>query len=169
MSTNDAGLPAPAPAAPPDGGTARSAFDRWIGSEGTPPCPVARLLGFRLVDVDRDAGRVTLAFTPRPEFANPVGLWQGGIQAAMLDEALGAALLTRLPEDAFAPTLEMKVSYLRAAKLEPMTAVGWVVSAGRSVQFAAGELRDAQGRPVATATATSARTPAPPADLPSRG
>jgi len=54
-------------------------------------------------------------FDARAGFANPMGNVQGGFLAAMLDDTLGPALAATLGDGEFAPTLELKVSFLRPA------------------------------------------------------
>ena len=53
-------------------------------------------------------------------------------------------------------SIELKVNYLRAvhASSGPLTAVGTVVKPGRRVAFSEGEVRDAAGKVVATATSS---------------
>ena len=94
-------------------------------------------------------------FTARPEFTNPVGDVQGGFLAAMLDDTMGPAIVSTLEAGEFAPTLEMKINYLKAARPGVLVGEAHVVKRGRAVAFAAGELRDESGDLVATATATA--------------
>ena len=85
--------------------------DAALGNEPMPPC--AELLGWQALELE--PGRVRVRYTARQAFCNPQGTIQGGFVAAMLDDAMGPALYTLLDETQFAPTLEMKVSYLRPA------------------------------------------------------
>ena len=128
----------------------------WDVMEGRAPAPpAAELLGFRLLEVDPDAGTIHVEFAARPEFANPVGHVQGGFLAAMLDDTLGPALVATLEPDQFAPTIELKVNFIRPATVGPLFGRGHVVSRGGSIAFLAGELREESGSLVATATATA--------------
>ena len=120
-----------------------------------PPPPAATLLGFRLLAIDPEAGTIRVQFEGRPEFANPMGDVQGGFLAAMLDDTMGPALVATLPAGHFAPTLELKVNYLRPAKVGPLFGEGRIVHRGGGVAFLAGDLRDPAGELVATATATA--------------
>jgi uncharacterized protein (TIGR00369 family) len=52
---------------------------------------------------------------------------QGGFLAAMLDDTMGPALVATLPAGHFAPTLELKVSYLRPARVGPLFGEGRIV------------------------------------------
>jgi uncharacterized protein (TIGR00369 family) len=104
------------------------------------PPPAAELLGFKLLDVRPEVGRIRVQFTARPEFSNPVGDIQGGFLAAMLDDTLGPALVATLDKEQFAPTLELKVNFIRPARPGILIGDGRVVSRGRTIAFPAGEL-----------------------------
>jgi uncharacterized protein (TIGR00369 family) len=119
------------------------------------PPPAAALLGFELLAIDESKGTIRVRFAARPEFANPIGMVQGGFLAAMLDDTLGPALQSTLAPDQFAPTLELKVSFISPARPGALIAEGRVVARGGSIAFLAGELRTEDGTLVATATATA--------------
>jgi uncharacterized protein (TIGR00369 family) len=128
----------------------------WDVMEGRkPPPPAAALLGFELLAIDEAKGAIRVRFAARPEFANPIGVVQGGFLAAMLDDTLGPALQSTLGPDQFAPTLELKVNFISPARPGSLIAEGRVVARGGSVAFLAGELRTEDGTLVATATATA--------------
>lgn len=128
----------------------------WDVMEGRrPPPPAAALLGFELVEIDESKGTIRVRFAARPEFANPIGVVQGGFLAAMLDDTLGPALQSTLEPDQFAPTLELKVNFVSPARPGVLIAEGRVVARGGSIAFLAGELRTEDGTLVATATATA--------------
>jgi uncharacterized protein (TIGR00369 family) len=94
-------------------------------------------------------------FEATEAFTNPMGNVQGGLLAAMLDDTLGPALATTFAADEFAPTLELKVSFVRPARPGTLFGTGWVVHRGGSVAFLQGELHDAKGNLLATASATA--------------
>jgi uncharacterized protein (TIGR00369 family) len=120
-----------------------------------PESPVARLLGRTIRRVDATAGTIEVEFRPREAFLNTNGTIQGGILAAMLDSTMGPALRGMLAPGEIAPTLELKVSFLRPAPVEPLVARGRVVHKTRAIAFLEGDLRNAAGEVVATATATA--------------
>jgi uncharacterized protein (TIGR00369 family) len=123
-------------------------------SEGTVEMPpAAALLGWKALSLE--PGHVRVRYTAKTEFANPQGAIQGGFLAAMLDDAMGPALFTTLGAEDFAPTIEMKVSYLRGARPGPIIAEGRVVHQTRSLAFLEGTLATEDGELVATATATA--------------
>ena len=135
-------------------GERRGAF--WEMLEGRAPMPpAARLLGWELVTVDPDAGSIEVAFQATEDFTNPVGDIQGGFLAAMLDDTLGPALVSTLPADQFAPTLDLHVQFIRRARPGRVLGRGRITGRGRSIAFLAGELIDQDGELLAVATATA--------------
>ncbi|MEV0924485.1 PaaI family thioesterase [Streptomyces spongiicola] len=120
-----------------------------------PPPPAATLLGWELVRADPERGTIEVAFHAGDQFTNPVGVIQGGFLAAMLDDTLGPALVASLPENQFAPTLDLHVQFLRPARPGRLVGRGRVVQRGKEVCFLAGELVDPEGKTVAVATATA--------------
>jgi uncharacterized protein (TIGR00369 family) len=128
----------------------------WEFLEGRQPAPkAAATLGWELSWVAPERGEIEVFFDARDSFTNPMGNVQGGFLAAMLDDTLGPALVATLPDGQFAPTLELKVSFLRPAAPGRITGTGRVVHRGGSIAFLAGELRDEAGELLATATATA--------------
>jgi uncharacterized protein (TIGR00369 family) len=129
----------------------------WDAVEGRIPIPpVAQLLGWTLEEIDPEAGTIVVGYDAKPEFANPLGNVQGGIIAAMLDDAMGPALIATLPPERFAPTLEMKISYLEPTPVGGrLFGHGRVVKVGGSIAFIEGDLRDEQDRVLARASATA--------------
>ena len=115
--------------------------------------PAAVLLGWKALDLQ--PGRARVQYTARPDFCNPHGAIQGGFLAAMLDDAMGPALFTTLPTEVFAPTIEMKVNFVRPARPGPIIAEGNVVHKTSSIAFLEGRLTTADGDLIATATATA--------------
>jgi len=130
-----------------------SLFWRIVDGE-LPVPPAARLLGAEFTAVDGEAGTVEVRFEARPEFTNPVGNIQGGFLAAMLDDTLGPALTATLAAGEFAPTLNLNVSFERAAKVGRIEGKGRVLRRGKDICFLAGELYQDGGR-IASATATA--------------
>jgi uncharacterized protein (TIGR00369 family) len=115
--------------------------------------PAAALLGWKALDLE--PGHVRVRYTARPEFVNPHGAIQGGFLAAMLDDAMGPALFTTLAADQFAPTIEIKVSFLRPARPGWIIAEGRVVHRTRSLAFLEGTLSTEDGELIATGSATA--------------
>jgi len=99
------------------------------------------------------------AFEARQDFANPTGAIQGGFLAAMLDEAMSTTAIIVSNVTMNAPTLEMKVSFLRPLFVGAATAEARVLKWGKSTCFIEAELFDPEGQLVAKASATQAPKP----------
>lgn len=128
----------------------------WDVMEGRKDPPSAAvLLGWTLRGVDPDEGTIEIEFTATEGFLNPAGTVQGGILAAMLDDTLGPALVATLGPGEWAPTTDLHVQFMAPAKPGRLLARGRVVRRGATIAFMAGELYDAAGKLLATATATA--------------
>jgi uncharacterized protein (TIGR00369 family) len=128
----------------------------WAAARGEiPPPPAAKLLGWKVLEAEPGSGRIRVQFEATHEFTNPIGNVQGGILAAMLDDTLGPALATTFSGQEFAPTLELKINFIRPAKPGTLIGTGRVVHRGGTVAFLEGSLQDAAGNLIATATATA--------------
>ena len=119
-----------------------------------PPPPIARLFQMDVVSVAE--GRVEFSCAVDESVYNPIGVVHGGLVCTLLDTVAGCAVHSTLPRGVGYTSIELKVSYLRSVHSGsgPLTAVGTVVKPGRRVAFAEGEVRDAAGRTVATATSS---------------
>jgi len=80
----------------------------------------------------------------------------GGVVCTLLDSVTGCAIHSTLPAGKGYTSIEIKVNYLKAVRLNSgvLTATGTVVKAGSRVGFAEGVVTDAGGAVVATATST---------------
>ncbi|MGO1172752.1 MAG: PaaI family thioesterase [Actinomycetaceae bacterium] len=117
-----------------------------------PGPPIASHFAMDILEVER--GTVTFSSTPDESHDNPIGVVHGGLVCTLLDSALGCATHTTLPAGTGYTSIEIKVSYLRpvTAAGGPLTCVGRVTKPGSRVTFAEGEVRDASGKVVATAS-----------------
>lgn len=119
-----------------------------------PLAPASEMLGFKIIDLDPEQGTARVGYQAKPEFCNPLGVIQGGFLTAMVDEAMAVACVAMANFSIFIPTLELKVSFLRAGYPGPMEATGQVVRMGKSVAFLEGSLFDADGNLLIRASAT---------------
>jgi uncharacterized protein (TIGR00369 family) len=119
-----------------------------------PPPPIARLLDFRLVEVDH--GHAVFECEPGEKHYNPIGVVHGGLAMTLLDSCMGCAVHTSLPAGTGYTTLEAKVNLVRAitATTGTVRAVGKVVHGGSRVATAEGRLVDASGKLYAHGTTT---------------
>jgi len=123
--------------------------------------PSAQLLGFEMIDFSIEGGWAEVAFSPRPEFANPAGAVQGGFVCAMLDDAMAVAAAISRRLTIIVPTLQMSITYLRPTPVARVIARGEVLRFGASSVAMQGVLRDSAGAALATATATAVPRPYP--------
>ncbi len=128
------------------------------------PPPIARLLGFSIGEIGD--GEIEFTLEPREDLENLASMLHGGVAATLLDNALGAAIQTKLPGSARSATLNLNVSYLRLITVKSglVRARGRVVRLSRSTAFAEGSVVDGSDQLCATATATFAVSQPPAAD-----
>jgi uncharacterized protein (TIGR00369 family) len=119
-------------------------------------------LGMRCIEKS-EPGRTVWQMLADERFANPVGIVQGGFLAAMADSAMGASSVSfaqRLGEKVFSANVEIKVSFLRPARVgTTLTCVATVISGGSRVAFVEAEITDDEGTAVAKASSTYVLTP----------
>ncbi|OHV46542.1 aromatic compound degradation protein PaaI [Parafrankia colletiae] len=132
-------------------------FLRGIVAGTVPPAPISRVFDFRPVSVE--VGDVVFTCEPDESAYNPIGVVHGGLVCTLLDTATACAVHTTLAAGVAYTSLELKVSYVRPVRVIPgrantLTAHGWIVRPGRRAAFAEGDVRDVDGRVVATASTT---------------
>jgi len=129
-------------------------FLRAIRDGRLPAPPLARVLGFHLVEVE--PGHAVFEITPGEQHYNPIGVVHGGIAMTLLDSAMGCCIHTRMPVGGAYTTLEAKTNLVRAItdKTGRLRAIGKVVHVGSRVATAEGRLEDAAGKLYAHATST---------------
>ena len=86
-----------------------------------PAPPIARVLGFRVSEVE--AGRVVFTYAPVFDHYNPLGSVHGGVAATLLDSVMGCCIHTTLKAGTGYTTVEIKVNYVRAMTDRPVPSV----------------------------------------------
>lgn len=127
-------------------------FDRMRAGL-VPPAPVTQLLGGTIRASDATAGTLAVDYAPQPGFANPAGKVQGGMLGAMLDDLCAALVDSTLRPGEIVVTLNLNLSFLRAATIAPLEGRAWLQRRGREVCHVSAELRQG-GAVVASAVAT---------------
>ncbi|NUA29372.1 PaaI family thioesterase [Cupriavidus basilensis] len=125
------------------------------------PMPMARVFGLTGVHINAKEARVSMAY--HPDHTNSRGDVHGGALATLLDCALSCAARGHEPRRFGVATIDLSVHFTAPGRGE-LTATAWCERRGRSLCFARGEIRDAQGELLALATGTFKlldRTPAP--------
>jgi uncharacterized protein (TIGR00369 family) len=118
------------------------------------PAPIAVLLGMSILEVER--GRVVFGLDVGEHLYNPIGSVHGGVFCTLLDSAMGCAVHASLDRGQAYTTLELKVNIVKAltTKTPSVVATGQVVSAGRRVITASGQITGPDGLLYAHATTT---------------
>ncbi len=120
--------------------------------------PAAQFLGELnggIADIDQDNQTVTMSFDIEERFCHTVNIVQGGFQTSMLDAAMTHAAFIFGGNVINVATMEIKVSFLEVANAGKFTCAGTIVKLGRSTGFMSGELFNAEGKLVATASTTA--------------
>ncbi len=115
----------------------------------TETTPFNRLLGTRCVF--REEGRSRYELTLGPDHLNRRGVAHGGVVASLLDTALGAAVVSSIKKEEWCGTLQLSVQFREPARPGVITADGRMSRRGKTAAFAEGEIRDAEGKLLATA------------------
>ncbi|PAY08352.1 phenylacetic acid degradation protein [Bradyrhizobium sp. UFLA03-84] len=122
--------------------------------DNIPMPPVAKLLGWRLVDARPQDGWIRMTFDGKPDFCNPAGFIQGGMLTAMLDDTMGPAVFVMTEGRLFTTTITMTVNFLAPAKPGPITGEATVTQLGKTIAFVEGRLTAADGTLLATASSS---------------
>lgn len=102
------------------------------------PAPFMNWLAPKLLAFSE--GSLELAYTIRPEMANPVGILHGGVIAAIIDDSIGATLITYGKLE-FHATINLNIDYLGASKPgETIIAITKVVKKGKQLTNAICEI-----------------------------
>lgn len=114
--------------------------------------PLFAFLG--IVPEEIGAERAVLSLPFKPGFLQGAGNLAGGIQAALMDEAMAHVVLANLVPGQQTVTMDLHVRYLAPAGGENLTAVARIVRKGRRVVVVEGEITGADGRCISLATAS---------------
>jgi acyl-CoA thioesterase len=106
-----------------------------------------------------EPGRVVMRIRIQPFHLNPQDIVHGGVIAGLLDSVCGISLRTLLPDDVTHRTVQLSVTYLRAATEGTLVGTGRTVHSGRRVGNAEAEVHDEAGRLVARGTAVFVKLP----------
>jgi uncharacterized protein (TIGR00369 family) len=127
---------------------------RAIAAGRIAPPPIAVLLGMGIAGIR--PGEVTFSLDVGEHLYNPIGSVHGGVFCTLLDSAMGCAVHTTLDRGQAYTTLELKVNLVRALTVDVprVLATGQVISAGRRVVTASGQITGPDGTLYAHATTT---------------
>jgi uncharacterized protein (TIGR00369 family) len=116
--------------------------------------PFHHVLRPEAIDVDPENGAVTIRLAFRDELARARGdrAFHGGVVASLIDLAGHAAVAVKIGR--MAPTIDLRIDYLRPADGDALMAHAKLLKAGRTVARVDIEILDTQGRTVALGRGT---------------
>lgn len=130
-----------------------------LPSTATAGFPLAEFLG--LVVVTPTPGRATATLTVDERHANPNGVVHGAVPFAMVDTAMGAAVMSRLDDGRRCASTDVHLRFLRAVTGGRLEATVEVVHLGRRAATLEGRVVTEDGTLVATGTGSFALLPPP--------
>lgn len=114
------------------------AFNRWFG--------ISR--------VERERGRAEYELRVTSRMLNRRGAAHGGVVTALLDSALGAAVVSAIAPEEWCATLQLSVQFREPVRPGRVVGRGRMIKRGRHAAFAEGEVLDATGAVLASAHGT---------------
>lgn len=129
-----------------------------IRAGGRSANPFFCLMGIDVASADE--GNAVLTMAVRPDMYNGVGWLQGGMLAAIADEAMALALYTLLADGEGIATISESTSFIRGVREGTIVAEAQVIRKGRRVAFMESTVRldDAEKTVLARSTASFAVT-----------
>jgi uncharacterized protein (TIGR00369 family) len=121
--------------------------------------PLGIMLAGSILELDPEAGRAVLAFSPDERFKQGGGVIHGGVITTMLDYAMALAAFSRAAAGQSFATVSLTTHFLRPVLPGPHLARAGLDRMGARMIFASAELlREGDPAPLATATAVMAMT-----------
>ena len=118
--------------------------------------PTGVLFKSQILEVRAEEGFVRVQYDISMDFTNPSGSVQGGIVAAMLDDACAFACIVKAGQPVYVASLEIKTSFFAAAKPGLLFAEARVIKLGRTIAFIEADLTDGDGKLLARMSTTTA-------------
>lgn len=104
--------------------------------------PFIKFVGIEVPQLGQGYARFLLPF--KPDLANSIGLMQGGVIAALADEAVAFALYSLVADGEVFNTVEMKINFLGAVKEGDVTAEAHIAKRGRTISLGEFEVRQGE-------------------------
>jgi len=119
-----------------------------------PQPPIAQTMSCRITEVGD--GFVAFEGDTGPQLLNTMGIVHGGWAMMLIDSVTGCAAHSLMPPGVGSTSIETKVNFSRPIKLETgrVRAEGRVISQGRQIISAQGQLFGPDGRVLAHGTST---------------
>lgn len=126
--------------------------DRKTAFETAETTPYLKLLGIELVELGADVTVMSLAM--KDDLRQPYGLLHGGATASLIDTAMAFAVVSALPADEKAATVDLTVQYLRPHTAGKIVCTAKVTRHGKRLLFLSAEVVNEAGKLVATGLST---------------
>ncbi len=104
--------------------------------------PFIKFVGIQVPQLGRGYARFVLPM--KHDLENSIGLLQGGMIAALADEAVAFALYSLVQEEETFNTVEMKINFLGAVKEGDVEAVARIAKRGRTISLGEFEVRQGE-------------------------
>lgn len=115
--------------------------------------PIEEFLGFSIEYGEKNA---VASLTLDERHMNPNAVAHGAVAFTLMDTAMGAAVMSVVPDGCHCATIEFHTRFHRGASEGELFAEANVLTAGRRVVHLEARTTDSQGRLVASATASFA-------------
>lgn len=119
------------------------------------PDALGQSLGLERVVNPGGSGRSIIHYRATAAMCHSGGVIQGGFVTGWIDAAMAYAVIAQSHQSQSPLSLEIKVSFLKAASPGLGIAEGWIAKKGRSIAFLEGRLLDENGELLATASSTA--------------
>ncbi len=144
----------PAPALERSAGLSGIEYLRELAAGELPAPPIGSHIDLAVESIE--PGVVVMSAQPDESHQNPLGTVHGGFFATLLDSVCGCAVQSTLPAGVSYTSLDLTVNFLRgiAPTSGRVVATGRVTKPGSRAAFVEADLKDADGRLLATAVST---------------
>jgi len=107
--------------------------------------------GLKAAFYEMENDEVIAIFTPQEEHQSYPGRMHGGISAAVLDETIGRAIMSRFDEEVWGVTIEFSIRYKKPIPLdEKLKVIGRITEENGRIFKGTGEIRLASGEVAAS-------------------
>ena len=117
------------------------------------PEALSQSLGIERVEFD-DAGKAIIHYRATLAMCHSGGIVQGGFVTGWIDAAMAHAVIAATKREFSPLSLEIKISFLKAASPGLVIAEAWIEKLGRSTGFLEGRLLNEAGEVLAKGSST---------------
>src|ERR1700677_4408175 len=127
-----------------------------------PPASLGKSLGIEAVADSGEGGKAVLHCRATMAMCHSGGIVQGGFVTGWIDAAMAHVVIAQTKHELRPLSLEIKISFLKAASPGLLVAEAWVEKLGRTTAFLEGRLLDEKGEVLAKGTSTAKLVPIKP-------